>query len=330
MNKDKLKYYLMMALNFLLSMVLAVSIFMLTFSIGIIGIFSSSSFIESKMQVYEQQAIEGFSAELEKYDGRVDVPVEVLTKSISSRDIDVILSKATENFLYSYSTTYSKDEELYNSIKSSMTEYCNKNNISSTDADVSKAACLVVDAANEYFGGSATANVRLFKLAQSKTMVYLIIVPAVLMIASIVVLDLINYGRHRKYSYIGMGIVTSGYLLVLVPKISNRMGFTEAYRYCSNPIYNPAIKDCWLTVIQIATMVGALAIVVGVIMLFRNYRYFKNKNTEFNAVRENNVQLRNEYIEELNAKKEREGKVHVPPANPDEKEIFQVNFGEDE
>ena len=325
LTNGKVKYYLIVLLNFALSMVLALSVFVLTFSVGIIGMFSSSSFVESKLQSCQQQAIEGFSTELEKYDGKVDVPIEVMTKSITQRDINVIFSTVTKNFLYSYSTRFSDNDDLYNSIKSSMTEYCNTNGISASDADVSKAACLAVDAANEYFGGSATANVRLFKLAQSKIMVYLIVIPAVLLVASIVILDLVNYGRHRKYSYIGMGIVTAGYLLVLVPTISNLLGPIGKYKFCDNYVYNLAVKSCWTSVVQIAITIGAVAIAFGVVMLFRNYRYFKNKNVEFTAVKETNAQLRNEYIEELEAKRQKDSKTQDEP-HTKEKILLKIDF----
>lgn len=305
-------------------MLLAVSIFVLTFASSAIVVFSSSKIVENKMRDYQQTAQQQFCDYLRQFESGIDVPIEVVTESVNESNLEIVLDTVTENFVYSYTTVFSDNENLYKSFKTSMTEYCDENNISASDKDVSKAACLVVDAVNEFFGGSSTSDTLIFKFVKSRKMIAIVVLSALCLLGSIVVLDLINYGRHKKYNQIGLGMATSGYLLVALPLVVRYMGYLEAYTYCSNPIYNPAIKECWSTVIKFMFVIGIVALTVGVIMLYRNYSYFRKKKKAFDVSRENNVQSRNEYMEALTEKKLKQGKSDVT----EEKVVYQVDFSD--
>lgn len=302
-KNDKIKYILRKLLCFALSMILALSIILLTIGVLSTGFLQSDSYIESEINNYSNELINEINEELNNLDNKTDLPVEAFTTALTDEDAAEIIRIAVNNFIYNYNSDFSKDEVLYNSIKNSISAYCQENSINKKDKELSKAAALMVDEINETIGGSSTLNARVFTFAQSRALMYIICASVILIIISIVVLELINYGRHRKYSYIGMGLSTAGFVLTFGMLFIRYKDYISAFKFSSVEAYTLGIAQCVNNILFYSMIIGIVYLAAGIIMLLRNYNYFRNKGIKVKAAHEHNARLRQEYMEQYNAKK---------------------------
>ncbi|MFR5875191.1 MAG: hypothetical protein ACLUFN_01740 [Eubacterium sp.] len=299
---DKIKYILRKLLCFALSMILAFSIIFLTVGALSIGFLQSESYIESHIKNNSDKLIGEINAELATFDTKVDLPVEAFTTALTEENIGEIVKTAVNNLLYNYSSDFSEDEVLYNSIKSSISGYCQNNGISTSESELSKAAALMVDEINETIGGSSTLNVKVFTFVQSNKLMYIICASVIFIIAGVVLLDLINFGRHRKYSYIGMALTTSGFVLTFSILFARHQDYLSDFKLSSVEAYSLGIAECIDGIMLYSMIIGIICLAVGIIMLLLNYNYFRKKEIKVKASREHNSQLRKEYMEQYNAK----------------------------
>jgi hypothetical protein len=300
---DKIKYKLTKLLCFILSMLLSFSLIALSIGGFGIGFMQSQDYIESRMNRYSDDIINEINADFVKLDGKTNLPVEAFTTALDQDEIQQIISTVVNNFIYNYQTDFSQDDVLYNDIKSSMSNYCNENSIVITDNALSKDASLAIHEINSTIGGSSSSSIKVVRFVQGQKMMYIICTSIILIIATIVILDLINFGRHRKFSYIGMSLITAGYVIdfgFLFVKYRNYVG---NYKYSSVDSFNLGIADCVNDVLLYTAIVGAVFIVAGIIMLLLNYNYFRKKGIRVKENRQRNSQLRKEYLEQYNAKK---------------------------
>lgn len=300
---DKVKYFFRKFLCFALSMLLALSIMLLTVGALSVGFLQSQSNIESHINNYSAELINEINEELITLDDKTDLPVEMFTTALTEEDTAEIVRIAVNNFLYNYSSDFSEDEVLYNSIKNSISGYCQENGINTDDNELSKAAALMVDEINETIGGSSTLNVRVFTFVQGNALMYIICASVILIIASIVVLDLINFGRHRKYSYIGMSLSTAGFVLTFSILFTRLKDYLSTFKFSSVQAYSLGIAGCIDDVMRYSMIIGIVYLVVGIIMLIVNYSYFKTKGVRVKTAHEHNSQLRSQYMEQYNARK---------------------------
>lgn len=297
----KFKYYAMQTVCFVLSMAMALSIVVVAFAGMSVGFFKSENYINKYLNQYQQETVDTINQSVVEMSEKSDVPVEILTDALECKDVTIILKEAAHNFAYGYATDFSDSSDLYNCFKAGLIKYNTQNNNQLTEDELNEYASLGVDVVNETFGGKYTASVKLFNLSQSSKMIYIIALPVVLIIASFVILDLINHGRHRKFSYIGMGIATAGWVMTFVPLFVSHKDYIDNYNYCNIEAFNKAIADSVYTPLKIALVIGVILLAAGSVILLMNYKYFKKKNDQVTSVREHNSKLRNEYMAEYNA-----------------------------
>lgn len=317
------KYALTKALSYVLAFILAFSIIVLVFSGLTMGFIQSKGYVVNQIQSHESEIISEINREFDDKSEFLTLSPEVFQNALSEGDTRIIVEKAVENMLYNYSTDFSSDNDIYALYKSGMTRYCQNNNIDISNKEIEKNAALAVDIVDEALGGNATSQIKLYRTTGSSRMMYIIVAPIILMIASWVILDIINYGRHRKYSYIGLGIVTSGYTLTAVSVLIKSMEFTKKYKFCTIDVYNMGIADTVDAILSVMFIIGITLSVVGLFLLIHNYRYFLNRNREMIAVHEHNEVLRGEYMDELvmaNPKKP------TAPRNKEDKEVTKIDF----
>lgn len=319
----KFKYIAIQFVCFVLSMAMAVSIVVVVFSGMFVGFFQSEKYINNYLEKYQIETIDTINQAVVEVSEKSDVPAEILTDVLKTDDVKIILKEAAHNFAYGYATDFSDNSDLYNCFKSGLINYNAQNDDSLTEAELNSYACLGVDIVNETFGGKYTASVKLFSLSQSSKMIYIIAVPVVLIIAAFVILDLINYGRHRKFSYIGMGIATAGWILTFVPLFISYKKYIDSYNYCGIDVFNKAIADSVYLPFKIALIIGVLLLIAGTVILLMNYRYFKKKNDQVTSVRAHNSKLRDEYMAEYNEHNKDKLNRHV---NPEEKTFTKIDF----
>lgn len=303
---DKVKYFFRKLLCFVLSMIFAASIVIIALGAMSIGFLQSESYIESHINNKSAELINEINAQLNNLDNKTDLPVEAFTTALTEEDTAEIVKTAVNNFMYNYSSDFSEDEDLYNSVKGSISGYCQDNGISTNEKELSKAAALMVDEINETVGGSSTLNIKVFTFVQSSKLMYLICASVILIIASIVLLDLINFGRHRKYSYIGMGFTTAGFVLTFSILFARHQDYLSAFRFSSVEAYSLGIADCINDIMLYSMIIGIIYLAAGIIMLILNYNYFRKKGIKVKANHEQKTIMRQEYIEQLNAKQRRD------------------------
>lgn len=309
MSSQKPKINIYKLISSALSILLAGSIIILTMTALLLGFCRTDLALEKSLDAYQADFLEVFNDRMVQVTSDSDVPEEALINALSPEDMKIIVETIVLNIQYHYSTSFVGDEKVYSAFKTGLTNYVQANNLDISEKQISRYSALAVDVANEVFGGKSTSSVKIFTIAQDRRLMYVIIVFAVLIIGSIVALDLINYGRHRKYSFIGMGLTIAGYVTALTSAFIYNRGYIQEYRFCENSIYNTAIANLVSNMIILAVILGAAYLAAGVIMLVVNYRYFRKRKFQRDEQHKHNIDLRNEYMEQYLEVKGKSGKV---------------------
>lgn len=300
MNKNT-KYKLFKLLNALLAMLLAASVVCVVVASTMTGVLKSQGFLEKKLQTYSAQTAQQLTDEFVKLSDKTGFSQDAYKNAFTANDTQLIFKTVAGNFQLFYSTEFSDDSDLYNCIKTRLTNYCEDNGLNYTDREISNNAALCVDTVNQIMGGSST-KIRVFGIVKSNIMIYAVVAPIILAIACIVALDLLNYGRHRKYNYIGLGFSTAGFVLASSGVFIRLQNYSSQYSFCDNKIYSAAVSDCFSFFVNICIALGVAFAVVGVVILAANLAYYTKKERRIKAVHEENSQLRSEYMEQISNK----------------------------
>lgn len=319
------KYFLMKLSCLVLSLSITLSLVMFLFGICNVVMFQNRSFIRNSIINQKTTFISDVSNTFDEMQDDFSVPVDALKLALERGAIDVVAEKASKNFIYSYSTDFTEDEALYNTFAGAIGQYCRENDIDVTDEQVGINSSLAVTVINRELGGTATSGVSIFGLSKNRILAFMIGGSAILFVAAYFLLDFINYGRHRKYSYIGMGIITAGYVMTLIPMYIKKRGYVENFNHCSVDLYNNAINDLYGRIFYIFLIVGLILFVAGAVILIVNYRYFKIKGEKAKAAKESSEQMMNEYIMQYNEKKKLSGK--TPTSG---RHVMKIDFDDEE
>ncbi len=303
----KYKYLLMKLSCLALSVMMTVSIILFLFGVSNVFVFQNKGFIEKS--IVSQKEV--FVSELgEKFDDMQDsftVPVDALKLALERDAVDIVAKIAADNFIYSYSTDFADSEELYNCFASAVGQYCRENDVNISEDDIIINSSLAITVLNKEIGGTATSNVSVFTNSKNKIVAVMIGGSVILFVAAYFLLDFINYGRHRKYSYIGMGIITSGYLMLIVPAFLKKKGFVSNFNFCNVNLYNNSISNLYGIIFNIFIIVGIILFIAGAVTLILNYRYFKKKGDKAKAAQESSERMKTEYMIQYNEKKRKQG-----------------------
>lgn len=293
----KAKNHLYKAINEILSIVMAFSIVILTSSIMFVSCFQTDDFVEKNLSKYSVEMVDSVNDELKKLSKSTGFPEKIYENAFTVNETGIIVDTLIKNFTNSYPTSFSDNSELFKRIKSNITNYCHENNIKITDEQISIHSSLAVDVVNEVLGGASTYYAKIMMHVRSTTMLYSIVVPVFVIIFCIVALELANGGRHRKFNYHGMALTVSGYILIFVPIFILYKKFVRNYMFCENVIYNKALADITCYALNFCMCAGLLLIIIGLIMLVRNYHYYKVKKNERNEYLESYDAHQNDYLD---------------------------------
>lgn len=321
----KFKYFLMRVSCVTLSMIMTISLVLFLFGISNVFVFQNKGFIEKSI-VAQKEAFAGeFGEALDAMQDSFTVPVDAMKLALERDAIDIIAKIVAKNFIYSYPTDFMDSEELYNCFASTIGQYCRENAVSIAEDDINVNSSLALTALNKEIGGTATKKVSVFTYSKNKIIAVMIAGSVVLFIAAYFLLDFINYGRHRKYSYIGMGIITSGYIMLLTPVFVKIKGFVSALNFCNVDLYNNSISSLYRIIFNISIIVGIILFIVGAVMLILNYRYFKIKGDKAKAAQESSERIKNEYMIQYNEKKKKQG--NTPRSG---RMVMKIDFDDEE
>lgn len=320
------RYYLHKAFIFSLSMLLSLSLILLTFSVFAIALFHSDAYVESGLKKNSAMIIAAVNEELEQTADKLSLDKEMLLSSVNEENVGIITKEVAHNFVYGYNTSFANSTELYSAIVRSIIDYNTEHKIKMSDAEISKIAGLAVDSVNEALGSQDTAKVKAFNFVRSKMMMIIITVCAILIVATIVALDLLNNGRHRKYNYIGMGITTAGAVNVVATAVVMFRGLLDEYRFCAFEAYDVAIKYCFTMLFNVFLAIGAVMYLVGFVMMAKNYKYFADRKRARLATMPVGDDKMSDYMDNYFTMNLR---THVP-GEEFEKEIKKIKFDEEE
>lgn len=260
-----------------LSMLLALSLVTLVSGAVAVGLGKTQQFVAAGVEKQQTAVLATVEAALQDAALLSDLPEDIWNGAINQENFSIISSVVARAFIFQTNTDFSNDTNLYQTLTTHLTVYYRTQGVNVSGETVSAQASFAVFAVNEALDAQDTAGIAVFSLIQSPYVMYGVIASAFLIVASVLGLDLINRGRHRKYSYIGMGLMTAGYVLSFVPAYIQWRKYVETYRFCAYFPYDNAVKICvniWLCVLLAFGMVFFLS---GLIMLVKNYRYMKSK-----------------------------------------------------
>ncbi len=318
-----IRYWLTKFSCFALSMVLAASACLLVFGGIAVGLFHGDGYIARGLEQNREQLQYTIGQSLAEVEALGDVPSGAYDGALASC-VDEIEKQTAHNFVYSYETNLNRDTALYNALLSASTEYCSSKGVQVSAATLSRSASLAVDYINETVGGADTTRVSVFRFVRSQTMMIVIVGSVIGLIGSVVLLDVLNRGRHRKFSYIGMGTVTAGYLMTFVPLYVQRRHYVQDYVFCAYQPFDNAVRYCVNIGLNIALPVGAVLLLGGIVMLLLNYNYFRKKKLEEEARRAIAESKDSDYMDNYNQPSRR----GLKPGEEFEKEIRKINFDE--
>lgn len=321
----KFKYFLTRVLCLALSMAMTVSLILFLFGVSNVFIFQNKGFTEKS--IVSQKEV--FANELgERFDDMQDsftVPVDAVKLAFERDAVDIIAKIAADNFIYGYSTDFADNEELYNCFASAVGQYCRENNVKIDEDDININSSVAIAVLNKEIGGTATSGVSVFTNSKNKLIAVIIAGSVILFVAAYFLLDFINYGRHRKYSYIGMGIITAGYVMIFAPIFLRKKGIVSGFNFCSVDLYNISISSLYGIIYNIFIIVGIILFIVGAVMLILNYRYFKKKGEKAKAAQESSDRMKNEYLIQYNEKKRKQG--NIPKSG---RTVMTIDFDDEE
>ena len=319
------RYYLHKLFVFSLSMVLALSIVVLSFSVLAIGLFHSDAYVESRLNENSGLIIESINKELENTAEKLSLDKEMFVSTVTQDNIGIVTKEVAHNFIFGYNTSFANSTELYTAVVRSINNYIAENGTKMSDDEISRTASLAVDSVNEALSSHDTQSVRVFTFVRSRGMMVIITVSALLIIACVIALDFLNNGRHRKFNYIGMGIATAGAVNISATTVISVKKLFDNYHFCSFEAYDRAVKSCFELLFNILAVIGVILFIAGVIMLFKNYRYFYERKQAYLLTHSVNEDKTNDYMENYYTKNVRN---HVP-GEEFEKDVKKIDF-EDE
>ena len=294
-------------------------------SLLFVGNFSSESFIKERVEQNKDAIIAELDSEVKTLAKTTGLAKTAFTGAVNDDNFSVISETVTKNLKYCYKTDFSDNVDLYNIYSASISDPDRNGGKELKSNEVSRYASLAVSTACKVLNQNGTSSVLVFNAIQKQYFVYAVITSIVLSIICVVVLELINKGRHRKFSYIGMGVITAGYLLCAGTFFVEKMNYVNKNVFLVFDPYNNAIRTCFNDVLAKNYYVGIALFAVGFIMLIVNYNYFRKKNIKAEKEREFNKRLVTDFL-----KYDEPSVSHrLSDGEGFEKEVTKIDFDED-
>ena len=294
---------------YFLALVMAACV-VLTVSVSITsGLLRTETFVQKRFEKYNSALLAEVNNAISGVADRTGLPTRAYTNAIQEGHVNTALHQVANNVVKGFKTDYTESKFLYGYYHTGLLNYCKENGIPITEDELVKNACFAVDTFNDVVGDESSSNIIIFALAYTKNPLIAIIGSIIVFIICMVILDFITYGRHKKYDYLSIGLITAGEVLVFLPFFAIIMKYTSTLRFMDVDVYNMALADVLNDIMKIIAIVGVVVTVIGVIITLINYRYYSHKTRTLKTEHDIRVKLMNEqkaHNEQLFLKKEKE------------------------
>lgn len=279
-KKHDLAFSLRRVAYFFMALIMAACV-VSSVSVGIAsGLLRTESFVQKRFEKYNSQLLDEVNTALEGVADTTGLPTKAYTGAIQSGHIRTALHQAANNIVKGYDTDYTESKYLYGYYRTGILNYCKENGIPITEDELVRDSCFAVDVFNDTVGDESTKNIILFALAYTNKPLMVIIFSVLIFIACAVIIDFTSYGKHKKYDYMGMGLITAGETMVILPVFALLMKYTSTLRFMDIDVYNMALADVLNDILKIIMAVGVAVLIIGIIMVVYNFRYY-SKKTEY-------------------------------------------------
>lgn len=271
---------------YFLALVMAASV-ALVVSIGVAsGMLRSEPFIQARYERYNQVLLDEVNKAMEGAAEEAGLPVKAYTSAIQSGHIQTALHQASSNTVRGYKTDFSDSTYLYSYYHAGLLNYCKENGIPVTDEELNKAACFAVDVFNSVVGDESTKSIIIFALTYTKHPLVTIIAAIITFIACIIAIDFMAFGKHKKYDYIGISLITGGEALIILPAFALLMKYTSLLRFMDVNAYNLGLADVLNDILKIYIAIGVVILMIGIVVTIINYNYYARKNKNIQTERD--------------------------------------------
>ncbi len=292
-----LRYYLNRILCIVMSLLLSVAAAGTVVSGLLIGSIRSDAFIQHRCNRCSDAIIVDIEEAASEAAVAASLPENAFAGAVTKENFSIVSAEIVRMFSFRYTADYSDSAKIYMLFYNRLTDYDNQNRLGLTQEQMESDASLAVNYMNNRLAGTDSKSVKLFNFAYNDKVLYVLIGGIAGMVISIVALELLNHGRHRKFSYIGMGFNVAGYWLVLIPQFILHTGILQNYRFCVYQPYDDMVRLCHETLLQWLTLAGIPLVLVGLTMLLVNYRYYAKKLQKARASREDYDKYKEDFME---------------------------------
>lgn len=285
------------ALCYLLALVMAGSV-VLSVAVGIAsGLLRTESFVQKRYETYISGLLEEVNTAIAGVAETTGLPTKAYTSAIQEGHIKTALHQAANNTVKGFNTDFTESTYLYSYYHAGILNYCKENGVPITEEELNKDACFAVDAFNEVVGDESTSNIIIFALSYTKNPLKIIVLSIIAFVASLVAIDFISFGRHKKFDYMGVGLIVAGETLVVLPFFAIVMKYTSSLRFMDVDVYNMALADVLDDIMRIYMIVGVVVLLIGIIVTVFNYRYYAHKSKTLKTEHDIRVKLMKEQRE---------------------------------
>ena len=290
-------YFTKKAACFLLSVLLTASLMVSFFGVTAVCYARSDSALYECISAYSDELKADLEATVKSNMPKSKMPKEAYAQAIDGDAVDYIIRVSANNIAVQNINDFSLSGELYNTINSNMLSYAQDNGIKINSTEVSKLASLEVDVISGFMLRVNTKDVALYRICRNKTALIIIAIAVVTALLSYALIHIINDGRHRKNSYIGMAFVSAGYIQIVGTIASRAIDGASKASDSGYEVFDKGIADVIGMITGIQIPFGIVLVITGLVVLAANYVYFWKKNIKVSEQRRINTDLRDEYMQ---------------------------------
>lgn len=295
---------------YFLTLVMAACV-VLSISIGISsGMLRTETFVQKRYEKYNSELLQEVNNAITGVADSTGLPAKAYTSSIQEVHTITALRQAANNAVKGFDTDYTESKYLYGYYRTGLLNFCKENGIPITEDELVKNSCFAVDIFNDTVGDESTSNIILFAFTYTRKPLTWILLSVFIFILSLVIIDFISFGRHKKYDYLGMSLIIAGEVQIILPLFAILMKYTSTLKFMDVDVYNMALADVLNDIMKIIMVIGAVVLIIGIVVTLFNYHYYRRKTTKLKTehdIRLKLVEEQKQYIDTVaQAKKEEE------------------------
>lgn len=289
-------YFTKKAACFLLSVLLTASLAVSFFGVTAVCYARSDSALYDSISAYSDELKADLDEAVKSAMPNSELPAKAYADAIDGDAVDYIIRVSANNIAVQNINDFSLSSELYNTINSNLLSFAQDNGIKINSTEVSKLASLEVDVISGFMLQVNTKDVALYRICRNETAMVIIAVAVIAALMSYALIHIINDGRHRKNSYIGMAFVSTGYIQIVGTFAARAIDAGNKASGSGYEVFDRAIADVIGKIMSIQIPFGIILVVTGLAVLTANYVYFWKKNIKVNEQRRINSDMRDEYM----------------------------------